>query len=325
VSPASGSGSGAITYSVARNPTTVTRSATIAINAATVTFTQEPNTVPGPPSALTAIVDKPVVRLAWQAPAGGDVQRYLIELAANPHFTGETVVHTPDAATSYQAQGLPPNQYWVRVSAVNDIGVGVASAAIAFTVPPDALAAPAAPVNLRWSLTGSRLSLTWQAGGGGPAAYFIVDAGLAPGRIDLSLPTGSAAPGSVYDGVPPGVYFVRVRAVNSAGVSAPSDEVAVYVGIPPPPAPPVNLRASVAGATVTLQWTPGSLAMTGPPTQFVVEAGSAPGAADHGYYVIAATGVVAAGVPPGTYYVRVRAGNGTGWSAPSNEIVVRVQ
>ena len=36
------------------------------------------------------------------------------------------------------------------------------------------------------------------------------------------------------------------------------------------------------------------------------------------------TSFAASGVPPGTYFVRVRAGNDTGISAPSNEVVVTV-
>jgi predicted phage tail protein len=248
----------------------------------------------------------------------------LIEVAANPHFTGETLVQTRDAATSYELQGLSPSRYWVRVSATNDIGVGSASQAIEFTIPPDTPAAPGAPVNLQWALAGSRLSLTWQNGAGGAVTSYVVEAGVGPGRTDLAVPSGSANPSFVYDGVPPGVYFVRVRAIGGGGASGPSNEVVVYAGVTPPPPPPVNLHAVVAGAQVTLSWVPGTLEMAGPPTYFILEAGSAPNATNYGVQAVAATGVVVAGVPPGVYFVRVRAANATGFSAPSNEITVRV-
>jgi phosphatidylserine/phosphatidylglycerophosphate/cardiolipin synthase-like enzyme len=324
VSPASGVGSGTIGFSITRNPTTTTRSATITIAGAQVTVTQEPNAVPGAPAGLTASVDKPVVRLAWQAPASGEVTRYLVEVAANPHFTGETLLQTRDAGTSVEVPGLSPGRYWVRVSATNDIGAGSASGVIEFTIPPDTPTAPGAPGGLSWSLVGARLSLTWQIGPGGPVASYVVEAGVGPGRTDLALPTGSASPTFAYDGVPHGVYFVRVRAVGSGGISAPSNEVVVFVGMAPPPAPPVNLHATVAGAQVMLTWAPGTLEMTGPPTYFILEAGSAPNAVNHGSQAIAATSVVVPGVPPGVYFVRVRAANATGFSAPSNEIVVTV-
>jgi hypothetical protein len=324
VSPPSGVGSRTVGYTVARNPTTATRSATITIAGAQVMVTQEPNTVPGEPTGLSAVVDKPVVRLSWQPPASGDVHRYLIEVAANPHFTGETVLQTRDAGTTYELPGLPPNNYWARVSATNDLGTGPASTAIAFAVLPDVPTAPGRPLDLRWQLAGTRLSLSWHAGTGGAVSTYVVEAGIGTGRTDLALPTGSPSPGFVYDGVPPGVYFVRVRAVGAGGTSPPSNEVAIFVGVPPPPAPPTNLSAAVAGSQVTLHWAQGSLDMTGTPTHFVVEAGSAPNATDYGAQPVAAAGVVVGGVPPGVYYVRVRAANASGWSAPSNEIVVQV-
>jgi hypothetical protein len=82
----------------------------------------------------------------------------------------------------------------------------------------------------------------------------------------------------------------------------------------------------LAGSQVSLTWSPGSQATTGPPTHFVLEAGSAPVASNDGVQAVAASGVVGGGggVPPGVYYVRVRAANSPGWSTPSNEIVVQV-
>ena len=93
---------------------------------------------------------------------------------------------------------------------------------------------------------------------------------------------------------------------------------------PPSPAAPVTLTASIQGATVQLSWAAG-----GPPAaiaRYVVEVGSAPGLND----IIASldaglqTSFAASGAPPGRYYVRVRAGNYSGLSAPSNELVVQV-
>ncbi len=80
------------------------------------------------------------------------------------------------------------------------------------------------------------------------------------------------------------------------------------------------LAAAVTGQTVTLSWTD-----PGDTTHFEVEAGSAPGLRDLLVTARAGTSFIAAGVPPGTYYVRVRAGNEIGRSAPSNELRVVVQ
>ena len=91
-----------------------------------------------------------------------------------------------------------------------------------------------------------------------------------------------------------------------------------------PPGPPHRLIASIAGTTVTLQWQPPA---GGSPSQgYVVEAGSAPGASDIGRFPTSPspTALIATNVGAGTYFVRVRAINGSGESAASNEVVVRM-
>ncbi|MGD9904201.1 MAG: fibronectin type III domain-containing protein [Vicinamibacterales bacterium] len=90
------------------------------------------------------------------------------------------------------------------------------------------------------------------------------------------------------------------------------------------PAVTGTLTAHVAGSAVSLSWTEGGPAAT--VSRFVLEVGSAPGLSDifAGLDVGLRTSFSAAGVPPGTYYVRVRAGNYSGLSAPSNEVVVTV-
>lgn len=92
----------------------------------------------------------------------------------------------------------------------------------------------------------------------------------------------------------------------------------------PTPAAPARLAATVQGASVTLAWA------EGPPVaqslRYVLEAGSAPGLNDiiPGLDVGLQTSFGASGVPPGRYFVRVRAGNYAGLGAASNEVVVQV-
>jgi hypothetical protein len=91
----------------------------------------------------------------------------------------------------------------------------------------------------------------------------------------------------------------------------------------PLPAPPSSLSAAVPGSSVQLAWTAGAPSAT--TLRYVVEAGTAAGLANIGTFDVGLeTAFAASFVPPGTYYVRVRAGNSTGLSAPSNEIVVTV-
>lgn len=89
-----------------------------------------------------------------------------------------------------------------------------------------------------------------------------------------------------------------------------------------PPMPPV-LSAPVLtpNRTATLSWARSPELTLG----FTVEAGSAPGLSNLAFVpVMTGTTLTVPNVPPGIYYVRVRAWNYIGPSAPSNEIAVSV-
>jgi hypothetical protein len=104
----------------------------------------------------------------------------------------------------------------------------------------------------------------------------------------------------------------------------PSDAYPRGIAVSSAPRPPSSMTAVVQANTVQLAWTPGGAPAS--VTRYVLEAGSGPGLSD----IVAAldvglqTALSASGVPPGRYYVRVRAGNYSGLSAPSNEVVVTV-
>jgi hypothetical protein len=186
------------------------------------------------------------------------------------------------------------------------------------------LVAPLAPSALSATVTGSTVTLSWTAPAGGDAASsYIVQAGSASGLSDLaSFDTGSTATSLAVLNVPGGSYYVRVRANNSAGASAPSNEFLVVVtGSSPCGAlsAPTGLTASVTGDTVVLSWsTPAGCA----PTSYVIQAGSAPGLSNLANFSTgsAATAFTASGVGPGTYYLRLISTAGAVQSAPSTEI-----
>jgi hypothetical protein len=92
----------------------------------------------------------------------------------------------------------------------------------------------------------------------------------------------------------------------------------------PTPAAPASLAAAVQGSSVQLTWAEGLPVAQS--LRYVLEAGSGPGLNDliPGLDMGLQTSLTASGVPPGRYYVRVRAGNYAGLSAPSNEVVVQV-
>jgi hypothetical protein len=84
------------------------------------------------------------------------------------------------------------------------------------------------------------------------------------------------------------------------------------------PTAPSNLVATVNGLAVTLTWTASGNA----PTQYILQAGFAPGQTAITVPLGAASTTFSASAAAGTYYVRVVAANGDGTSAPSNEVTV---
>jgi hypothetical protein len=187
------------------------------------------------------------------------------------------------------------------------------------------------PYNFRASVSGSTVAMSWDVPSGSAISTIVIEAGSSPGQADILAGASIGPTGSyVAANVPSGAYYTRVRAVGAAGVSAPSNEAVLVVGagpgagITPPGAPRDFYATSDSARTVSMFWHPP--ASGGSPTGFILEAGSAPGRIDivSGYPLGLIDRMVVPGVPRGTYYVRVRAVNGVGAGAASNEAVLVV-
>jgi predicted phage tail protein len=158
-----------------------------------------------------------------------------------------------------------------------------------------------------------------------PTGY-VLEASLSPnGAVIASFPVSSTS--LTVPGVPNGIYYARVRAVNADGASSTSNEVVVVVpggtgGCSSPPNAPGNLSSNVSGNAVTLTWAAPAAGCA--PTGYVVQAGSASGLSNLAVINLGNVSTLSASAPPGTYYVRVIALNAFGGSAASNEIVVTV-
>jgi hypothetical protein len=195
------------------------------------------------------------------------------------------------------------------------------AATIAITAPTIG-AVPNAPTALAAAVNGSTVTLTWN-GPAGVVNVYVLEAGFAPGLSNAANAVVGVAPSYVASNVPPGTYFVRVRAADSSGLGPASNEVVVNVGGACTSAPNAPLLAPpiVNGSTVTLGWRAGSGGCA--TTSYTLQAGSFPGAANVTAVNAGMQVGLVATAPPNTYYVRVIAHNAFG-ATVSNEIAVVV-
>jgi hypothetical protein len=79
-------------------------------------------------------------------------------------------------------------------------------------------------------VAGSTVTFTWTAPAIGTPSSYVLEAGSAPGLSNLAVfDTGTMATTFVVPGVPPGAYYVRLRARNAQGPGVSSDERLVIV------------------------------------------------------------------------------------------------
>ncbi|MGE3275415.1 MAG: beta strand repeat-containing protein [Vicinamibacterales bacterium] len=200
---------------------------------------------------------------------------------------------------------------------------GVATGTAAFVLTVVAAVPPGAPTGFAAVVRDGRfVDMSWQPstspGTGAPTGY-RVEAGTTSGAADAGSVVLGPVTSLTHEVGMSGRLFLRVRAFNEQGLSAPSNEVAVTLA---DGAPPTNLRADVNGTSVRMTWTPPADAAS--VRQYVVEAGSAAGATNLGTLTAGVPELVLAGVPGGTYFVRVRAERASGRSRVSNEVAFTV-
>ena len=226
-----------------------------------------------------------------------------LALAADGSFT-----YTPAAgfagsdSFSYRAQAAGPGNAATVIIAVNE----------PTTIQP--------PTGLYVSaLAGNTVTFRFDAPAIGPdATGFVLEGGLNPGQVLASIATGSDAP--IFTIVAPdGSFYVRMHALAGGDKSAASSEIRIHVNVPVPPSPPADLTAMVNGDHVVLAWR--NTFEGGPPAAIVLDvSGDATATLPLG----SGESFSAAGVPPGTYTVSVRAANAGGASAGSHAVTLTI-
>lgn len=200
---------------------------------------------------------------------------------------------------------------------------GFSTERITVTAAPSA-SAPGAPTGVSAVVAAGQVTISWgPPATGGTVSDYVLEAGTATALSNLyNASVGLAT--RVSSPVSAGVYFVRVRARNAAGISAPSNEAAFSVGGAPTPCgasppPPSGITGSVQSGIASLRWSPAPGA-----TAYVVTAGSVPGGADVYDGNVGATVEVSAAVSAGfRAYARVYAINSCGRSVASQEVLLQ--
>ena len=193
-----------------------------------------------------------------------------------------------------------------------DDSIGNRVSAIVATPPPVTVPG-ATPTDFRTtSIAGNRVSFSWRPPTTVAPTGYVIEGGATPGQTTASVPTGSTATSLDLD-VPSGAYYVRVRAMTTAGLSSASNEIRIAVNLPQAPSSPAALLGLADGAMLGLSWRNTSSA--GMPTANVLEVRGAITTE-----LPLSETFTFAGVPAGTYTFAVRAVNDAGSSPPSPSI-----
>jgi predicted phage tail protein len=181
---------------------------------------------PLPPLDLRAEVTGSDVALSWRASPRSVVTRYVLRAGDR---SGTSNIASLDVGTATSVDvSASPGAFFITLIAVNECGTSVPSEETVAVVG-GAPVPPGHPFNLEAAITGSTVVLSWGAPsvGTGPFQY-VVEVGSAPRLSDILVtPTGAHSLSATA--VPPGVYYVRTRAVGVAGIGPVSNEVAVVV------------------------------------------------------------------------------------------------
>lgn len=270
--------------------------------------------VPSAPTLQVSVSGQTVTGV-WTSVAGATSYRLEVGLTPSVMAYGQDV----GPLTTFSLPGVPQGTYYLRAFARNASGLSAPSNVVQVDVQ-TGVQPPAAPTNLTASVSGATVTLTAQLPAG--ATGLLLQGGVTPGAAQAVLPL-SVSSQNTLPNVPPGVYYVRLIALNAGGPSAPSNEVQVVVNAPACTAPAApTLTAQVNGQAVQLSWTAVANA-----AGYRLDASTVSGGSPMFSQPLPAsvTSVGNPAVAPGTYYVTVTGANTCGLAATSAEVAVTVQ
>lgn len=236
----------------------------------------------------------------------------VVELVTGP--SRGTLTLQPSGAFSYTPRlgfvGTDTFQY----RAVSALGAGRTATATIRVQPPSVLEAPFDLI--AETVVGRDVTLRWKTAPGPSPTDFVLEGGVLPGQTVGSMAIPGPVPVLTFT-APPGVFFVRVRAVAGGIVGPPSNEIRIVVGVAEVPSAPGPLAGVVNGDILGLSWR--STFTGGAPDDFELLVS---GGATAALPVPVGEALNLGGVPPGTYTFRLRARNGAGAGAVSNPVTL---
>ncbi|MGE0816582.1 MAG: TonB family protein [Vicinamibacterales bacterium] len=268
-----------------------------------------------PPTNLQASVSGNVLGLTWTAPAQSAPNDYRLEAGTATGLANLASVPLGSVATSFSAP-VPNGTYFLRLRALYGSGPSAPSNEVQVTI--GCTAPPPVPGALTHSVgPGGHVHFAWTSPSPSVTGYRL-EAGTSSGSANLATVPLAAGDTSLDAVAPPGVYFVRVRAVNGCGVGGATADAVVTVGSAcvPPTVPPA-LTVTATNGVLSASWSAPASGTS--PFSYVIRAGTASGAANIGVFPVGGITAIQAPVPPGPYFLRVAAVNACGTSAYSNE------
>ena len=291
---------------------------------------------PSAPSNVQTSVTGNTVTVTWDASSDNvGVTGYEVHRSGSAGFVpdGSTLLGGTGGATlSYADQDVAVGSWFYRVVALDAAGSSAVSDPAVEAVVTDG-EAPSAPANVAADVSGSDVSVTWDASTDdvgvtgytvhrGDSAGFTPDGSTEVGDVDGSTLSFEET------SVPAGAWFYRVVAGDAAGNASSSDPaVEAVVADEEAPSAPSNVQTSVTGNTVTVTWDASSdnVGVTG----YEVHRSDSAGFVPDGSTLLGGTGGATVSyadqdVAVGSWFYRVVALDAAGSSAVSDPAVEAV-
>ena len=205
--------------------------------------------VPSVPANVTVSVGETDIVFSWGTPEIGAPDGYHVEYGVDGSDQPATEERSATQTSFTHSDNIEGVTYQYRVRAHNDAGEGTWSE----TLTASRTLAPSAATGLMTEVSGSLITLSWNAPNGGIVENYEVEYGVLDSDETSTATVDAAETSFQHIGAQGDVtHRYRVRSVNSAGASAWDGPVeAMWVM---PPGVPTNVSADTNGDDILISW-----------------------------------------------------------------------